>query len=345
MLREQSPGNPRGAHLVGSIPLDSCDAVFRACCDSLHHHLRRLPDGETGERTNWIAWQRSVFAATPQLQQESDDARSPYRLNPASTQPDVVFPSLGYHEAALASFASFSKMKQSGMIPASLKFQVSLPTPLAPVQFYISQADRAGVEPHYEAALLVELRAILDDIPADELAIQWDTAVEFGVLEGVFPAFFENPYEAIIDRLVRLGEAVPENVELGFHLCYGDSGHKHFVEPSDTGLLTQVANAIVSGTNRQIDWFHLPVPRDRNDAAYFAPLKGLELAEHTELYLGLLHATDGAHGAASRIAAARTAVDQFGVATECGLGRRSSESAMALLALHAQMSAAYEQTS
>lgn len=255
---------------------------------------------------------------------------------------DIEFPDLGYRAAALESFAKFTDLKRSGIIPADVRFQVSLPTPLAPVQFYISQADRAGVEPVYEAALLAELKEILVAIPPGELAIQWDTAVEFGVLEGVFPAFFASPFDEIVSRLVRLGNIVSDEVELGFHLCYGDSGHKHFVEPQDAGHLTKVANAVCAGINRPVNWIHLPVPRDRDDEAYFAPLRHLELAPDTELFLGLLHATDGVGGASRRMAAARTAIRDFGVATECGLGRRTSESALALLALHAKTSAPYQ---
>ena len=41
------------------------------------------------------------------------------------------------------------------------------------------------VEPAYEAAMLRELARIATAIPQDELAIQWDTAIEFSVLEGV----------------------------------------------------------------------------------------------------------------------------------------------------------------
>lgn len=333
-----------GAHLVGSVPLGSTDEVFRVCCDKLQHHLRRLPDGETGDRTNWIAWQRAVFSATEQLEPESDDPRSPFAVKPGIDAGEIRFGELGYRAAALESFARFTELKRSGSIPASVRFQVSLPTPLAPVQFYISQGDRAGVEPAYEAALLRELRDILTEIPAGELSIQWDTAVEFGVLEGVFPTFFDNPFEEIVTRLVRLGNSIPDEVELGFHLCYGDSGHKHFVEPQDTGLLAKISNAVCSGVNRTVDWIHLPVPRDRNDEAYFAPLKGLEMGSDTELFLGLLHATDGAEGAMSRMEAARSAVGQFGIATECGLGRRSSQSARTLLALHARMSQPYNES-
>src|SRR2546430_3323840 len=50
---------------------------------------------------------------------------------------------------------------------------------------------------------------------------------------------------------------------------------------------------------------HLPVPRDRTDPAYYAPLAALRLRPETELYLGLVHATDGVEGSARRMEVAR----------------------------------------
>jgi hypothetical protein len=79
---------------------------------------------------------------------------------------------------------------------------------------------------------------------------------------------------------------------------------------------------------------HLPVPRDRSDEAYFAPLRALKLHPETELYLGLVHFTDGVEGAQRRIAAAQSVVQRFGVATECGLGRRPAETIPDLLRIH-----------
>ncbi len=72
---------------------------------------------------------------------------------------------------------------------------------------------------------------------------------------------------------------------------------------------------------RSVDWIDLPVPKSRVDAAYFAPLKQLELGD-TELYLGLLHPDDEL-GTRERIKAAAVFVATFGLATECGLGRSS----------------------
>jgi hypothetical protein len=77
------------------------------------------------------------------------------------------------------------------------------------------------------------------------------------------------------------------------------------------------------------------VPRERVDEQYYRPLAQLSLERDTMLYLGLLHLSDGIDGAQRRIAAARRHVGSFGVATECGFGRRAPETVAALLDLHA----------
>ena len=187
----------------------------------------------------------------------------------------------------------------------------------------VEPAWRAVVEPVYEKALLAALRRIQDHVPAGDLAIQWDLAKEFAFLEGAAstPAWFTPVEEGILQRVLRLTDAVDDGVAMGVHLCYGDLGHRHFVEPSDTALLVEVGNAILKGAARPVDWIHLPVPKSRVDAAYFAPLEQLELGD-TELYLGLLHADDE-DGTRARIQAAAEFVRGFGLATECGLGRSS----------------------
>ena len=197
--------------------------------------------------------------------------------------------------------------------------------------------DQAEVEPAYEAAMLGELDRIIDAIPQDDLAIQWDTAAEFAIPEGVAPTFLKESMSEILGRLIRLGNHVPVPVELGYHLCYGDAGHKHFKEPEDATKLVAVANAISTGITRPINWMHLPVPRNRTDAAYYVPLGNVRLHPETELYLGLVHFTDGVEGTRKRIEAAQQFVADFGVATECGFGRRPSETIPDLLRVHSQV--------
>jgi hypothetical protein len=41
-----------GVHLVGSVPLESAEVVFRTVGAEIGDRLRRIPDGETGPRSD-----------------------------------------------------------------------------------------------------------------------------------------------------------------------------------------------------------------------------------------------------------------------------------------------------
>ena len=335
---------PVGAHLNGSIPLEDAEQVFCSAIDILGTRLRRVPDGETGERRSWIEWQLPVLQRPPQLETVPPDLEH-YRplprvqFRPGVDHGQLRLGNLGYADAARASWSVFRRLQDEGRLPAGLRFQVCLPTPLAPIAIFVMAHDQAEIELIYQVRMLKELAEIVEAIPHDSLAIQWDTAVEFAVLERLFPAWFNDIRDGIVERLLRLGSSVPANVELGYHLCYGDAGHKHFVEPTDTANLVDIAMALAGGLKRPLSWISLPVPRDRDDSGYFAPLKNLELDPATELYLGLVHRSDGVEGARRRIAAAAPFVEKFGIATECGMGRRPPESIPELLRLHAELTA------
>lgn len=333
---------PHGVHLNGSIPLTDAEEVFRVTSSILGTRLHRIPDGETGVRTNWIGWQASIFARNPALEFNPPDPNSygslpQFKLRPGVAADELLFDNTGYADAALASYQVFFQLKQSGAIPTQYRFQVSLPTPLAPVIAFIVDEECAIVQPAYEKAMFADLDRIAANIPHDELAIQWDVAIEFGLLEGVAFTNYAHVKADIIEQLVRLGNHVPEDVELGYHLCYGDAGHKHFVEPEDTSKLVEVANGISAGLKRSLNWISMPVPRNRSDEAYFAPLKNLQLHPETELYLGLVHLTDGVEGTRRRIEAAQRVIANFGVATECGFGRRPAETIPDLLRIHSEV--------
>ena len=343
-VQTSTQAQPRGVHLVGSVPLSNAEEVFRAASATLGDRLRRVPDGETGIRTNWIGWQINFLAQNPHLEVLPPDPKAyaplpSIRLRSPASPEDITFDRLGYADAAIASYAVFSRLKQAGVIHAHYRFQVSLPTPLAPVAAFVAPEDRSVVEPAYEKSMFAELDRITAAIPHNELAIQWDVAVEFGILEDIRFTASPELKRGIVDRLIRLGDRVPADVELGYHLCYGDAGHKHFKEPEDTSKLVEVANAISAGVGRTINWIHMPVPRNRTDDAYFAPLHNLQLHPETELYLGLVHFTDGVEGTRQRIAAAQRVVTNFGVATECGLGRRPPETIPDLLRSHSAVAA------
>ena len=312
-------------HFVGSVCLSDQRTVTKCLCDALPSRLRRISDGETGKRCNFTLFQHDVFNESPFVKAPFPPGSSskPPDILPGPDAPPVKLLPVEYDDYAIAGYREFCNLRDEGVIPKGVRFQVSLPTPLNVLAVLVDPAWKATIEPIYEEALLAALRRIQDHIPASDLAVQWDLALEFAYLEGVAfpPLWFPRVKEGLLERVLRLAAAVDDGVALGFHLCYGDLGHRHFVEPKDTAVLVEIGNAILKGATRSVDWIHLPVPKSRVDAAYFAPLKQLELGD-TELYLGLLHPDDELV-TRERIKAAGVFVATFGLATECGLGRSS----------------------
>jgi SAM-dependent methyltransferase len=329
-------------HLAGSVPLASAEDVFRRVAASLGDRLRRIPDGETGPRSDWILWQYPVFSSRPEfvVGPPGDAAYRTLpklRLRDGVAMRDVGFDGLGYAETAIASYRLFARLKRDGVIPSHCRLQVCLPTPLAPVSAFVASEHQAQIEPIYETVMLRELAGILNAVPADQLAIQWDARVEFAMLEGLTPAWFSEVRAGVVERLLRLARHVPAEVELGFHLCYGDEAHGHFVELRDCRKLVEIANALAASLSRPLNWIHMPVPHGAGDER-LAPLSALALAAETELYLGLLHREDGVEGARASIGAAARHVRGFGAATDCGWGRGGSDAVDGLLELHRQVS-------
>jgi hypothetical protein len=116
----------------------------------------------------------------------------------------------------------------------------------------------------------------------------------------------------------------------------GDASHQHFKEPKDASKLADVTTGLISFLHRPLTYLHLPVPRSRDDVAYFSPLQpvlSLLVSHKTQLVLGLVHLTDGEAGAKKRIDAATSVVKGFGISTECGFGRRPEEHVIKLLSL------------
>ncbi len=335
--------SPRGAHLVGSIPLESVEAVFRTSTRELGGHLERLPDGELGARSIWIAFQRDVFSKLDGFDEVppapgSYVSRPLFQARANVTGAELNLGPLGYAQAAKESYAIFARLKKAGELPARLRFQVGLPTPMEPVIGMFTAESQSVMAPVYERSLLRELEEILEAIPHEQLAIQFETVYLLGVLEGVWTTFIEK--SSIPARIAALADLVPETVPVGYHLCYGDSGHRHFKQPESSRIMVDVANGILDSASRSIEWFHMPVPKDRADDAYFDPLSELRLPETTALYLGLLHATDGEVGSRARITTASRHAQRFGVATECGMGRRPPKTIPDLLRMHARVSSA-----
>jgi methionine synthase II (cobalamin-independent) len=186
----------------------------------------------------------------------------------------------------------------------------------------VRREDAPQLDRPYEEAMIREAKAICDAIPHQDLCIQWDICLEMLALDGrSFIRAFPGMEGYFSERFQRLAQAVPADVELGYHLCYGDLDGKHSLEPEDAAKLRDMMHLIKDAAGRPIAYFHMPVPVERTDESYFAPLKSLKLDPETEVFLGLVHAKDGIEGTRKRIEAARKSIEKFGIASECGLSR------------------------
>lgn len=341
--------------LLGSVALSNAEEVFRTTAGLLGDCVRRIPDGETGPaRSYWIQCQNPFFLQNTQLEMVEPDGSGGYRLahipsgglysptmagayagrarlRPGVQPADLHFDNFGYADWAEESYATFKRLKGEGVIPATTRFQVSIPTTQVIMQSRILPQELPVIGPAYEAAIMREVEKICAAIPHAELAIQWDCTEPVGYEMAPVGA-----RGGMIERMIGYAKPVADDVELGYHLCYGDWEHKHMVQPQDAGNLVEIANAVSAGVRRDIGWFHLPVPRDRDDDAYFAPLRNLKLHPETQLVMGLIHHTDGIEGTMQRMQAANKVVSGYAISTECGMGRRPPETIQELYRIHRQ---------
>ena len=334
---------PTHAHLVGSIGLGGVDEVFRTVGPALGRRLKRIPDGEPGPRRLWVSFQYPLLRSSPFLRPDPSGA-----LRKTSGFPllclaegvradEVEFGELGYAREARGSYLDFLAARERGDIAKGTRFQVCLPTPMSVIYAFCTARDVAAIEPAYEKAMVREVEQICRHIPHRDLCIQWDVCHDMIVWDGQpqdqFPLVNASK-EDITRRFVRICDPVPDDVELGFHLCYGDFGGKHFFDPVTARHLVDISNAIVQNVRHKVAYIHLPVPAPRATDEFFAPMK--ELPKGVEIYLGIIHAADGVEGARKRIELARKYVPEFGIATECGFARaRKPDLVRKLIEIHA----------
>ncbi len=339
-----------GAHLVGGLKTANATTAMRTTSRILGRHVHAVTDGETGVRDQWVLWQLDKLRGVPGIGMGEGTKPMPAatdrvyhhvfpNLTIATSVTALPVRHLGYADAAEDSYLIFQRLREQGVIPAGVKFQVSLPTPLATVALFTTPDDQERFFGVYENAMADEVRAIAGIIDPDDLVIQFDAAVEIGVLCGALPAAPAlSGKDFVVASLTYALAMPPDGVERGVHFCYGDLGHRHFVAPKDLALCVELANEVSDLT----DWVHMPADRDTGrDPQYYEPLQDLQTRR---LALGVIdYEGDEARTAELIDAAAVGGRRDFAVATECGMarigGRGETASLERLLTLHATFAA------
>jgi hypothetical protein len=346
---------PTSVHFNGSVNLPDAETVMREISARIPTGVRRMTDGETGDRNYWISFQIRKFQQMPEFEMvasgrayetEADAPEMPQlRLVEGASAETIDWPNLGYADEYTASFATFDELQKQGTIPAGVRMQVQYPTPLASMAGTIAPQDLPAVAPAYEEALFADLDTLLDRLPHDRIAVQWDIAVELGALEGAMG--ITMPMEAIAPGMIRCLERVPDDVPVGLHLCYGDYGHEHWKQPESLQMQVDLVHAVTAASRRRLDFVSFTVPQNRDDSAYFEPLRGLTTGAETELNFALVpyHPADQAPGTAARqveaidaaLGASAGGARDWGVCTECGMGRADAADVPRLLDLHREL--------
>jgi hypothetical protein len=183
--------------------------------------------------------------------------------------------------------------------------------------------DQARVAPGLTQAFKSELENIAAHIPAEELAIQWDLAVEnrrvetkveagdLGAARGE-AAFVSDP----------IGEAcsgLSPDVHVGLHSCYGTINGWPGRQPANIMGTVLLLNALAAATSRPIDFIHFPTIASA-DEDFFRPLEELDVGD-ARTYVGAIHHMHGADGLKAQLDTVKKFLPDFGLAAPCGFGR------------------------
>jgi hypothetical protein len=164
-------------------------------------------------------------------------------------------------------------LRDEGVIREGVRFQVCLPGTGSAVSFFFANPDDwPKAHAAYHDAIRRAIELIVSEIPPEELIVQFDFAQEFVDMAAGDARSIRHWPEA----------ALEEKIE------------RHSL---------RMSNEAKQRTGRRLDYVHMPVVREP-DESYFAPLADLDIGD-TDVYVGLIHHTDGVTGFVRRVELAR----------------------------------------
>ena len=334
--------------LVGSLPADSASSALRSADGFFGDLVFALPDGETGPRAGWVSYERERLArpnpgvvVVQETESPTGVPRHAYETPVFSIRPGVTelhwdtWPRI---DDAIASYQVFTALRAEGVIPGQLRFQVCLPFPSSAMNAFKADfgADYPVAAHGFEDLVARELPRLTAAIPPGDLAIQWDLAYETQDIERVLAWTPEGAWERFAGPVTRLTRLIPQEVLVGYHLCYGTFPEWPMYEARDMAVLVRMANFAVAQSGRTVDWVHLAGPRylRSEDRSFFRPLVDLEPGD-ARVFLGIILPVDGVSGLQRRHATASRYLTDFGVAMYCGFGRQPGADGTATMREHA----------
>ena len=303
--------------------------------------LQSLPDGETGDRRNWIIHIIEALRAHPdfELAREGDwsdyDKTPRFRLARGKHLSGAAL-DLGYAAAFHANYPTFKALRAKHGLPG-LAYQVGIPGDLDLTLFVFGPSGILTRRAAFTEATVREITAIHREA-GDDVVFQIEVPAEL-VFVAQMPAPLRNPVARYLaSGIRRLARLSPRGTRFGIHLCLGDMNHRALTSLADVGPVVMLANAIARGwpEGHPLEYVHAPFAAANLppvlDQRWYAPLSKLVLPSGTRFVAGCVH-EDLSLGDQRALVEliernVRTRVD---LATACGLGRRDPKAAIATI--------------
>jgi hypothetical protein len=325
----------RAVHLVGSLPAANAREALKWVTGILGNTIGPcMPDGETGDRSDWVNRLVENLRTHPDLELVRDGEWTGYTDTPAfrvKRGHKLRWIDLDY----LAEFEKSWKAYEDLVHGSGRRFQIGIPGPfdVAAIAFGFNiPRALANLAPFREATIR-EITAI--ESRAKGLAIfQLEVPIELILLTKLPRAAQPAAARRLAREILRPIEAAPRNARFGLHLCLGDLNNKSMGDPSDAGPLVVLANAILGGwpEGRILDFVHVPLAHGNRpptmDPDYYEPLTQLSIPDEVRFIGGFIHEKS----LIKDLVLIRDQIEfnlgrPIDVAASCGLGRRHRKAA------------------
>jgi hypothetical protein len=317
---------------------------MRLAVERLGQDLDALPDGETGERRNWVISMIERFRDHPDLRLAkqgdwSDYDKTPrFALRPGHRLYGAAL-DLGISAAARAAMPEFYTLRAT-MDQTSQgrpRFQIGIPGDLDLALFTFGPSGPVRhLRPFTEALAIVMHQT--SKLYGDDVLFQIEVPVEL-VLLARAPSRLRPALAGLLARrIAALAQGAPEGARFGIHLCLGDMNHQALGRISDASPLVLLANAVVNRwpAQRPLEYVHAPLAAADNppseQGAFYAPLAELELGPQVRFIAGFAHEDqDVATQFWIRDMIEGAVGHPVDISTSCGLGRRELDAALAAM--------------
>jgi hypothetical protein len=337
----------REAHLVGSLPGSTPAEAMATALDILGPFLRTLPDGETGERRNWIISIIEGLRTHPALELRKPGDWSDYdkvpvlRIRKGHRLYGATL-DFGHAAAVRESFPQFESARFDAAEPG-LQFQQGVPGDFDLATFTLGPAGALRHRTPFTEATLREINEV-GAITGARTLFQIELPVELVLLAKAPPPARPALARLLARSITGLAAAAPVGTRFAVHLCLGDMNNRALATMTDVSPLVLLANAITRSwpVGRPLDVLHAPfAAADRpatTDPAFYAPLRGLEIPELTRFAAGFAHESQ----AFGEQLAIRSIIEdrldrEVVIAAACGLGRRNEAAGRAVLVRTAEL--------